>query len=302
MVCGRHRVPGSGGDAPPRPRGEWKGTRTVQRQRAPSPKDARHRSPAEGIPSLFLKVNPSSPSSRAPRDPGDYRAGGALELRGSGLPAGRGAGAQVSASAPGVRGHRPSNSAWRSGLRAAEGTQGGEPRRLGRSGKGPSGERRTGGGMRGPTRGEGCLHEQPNDPAANLGTRRVTFCLSRHFPGPSRFLFCKRQKKGGELQGAREGKSPYGYWWGWVTVTVTAAWQPWWGRGQLAVGVTARATPRQGCSWVGSLAGFPPPPSCALIPRRSRSDPETSWTDYSRMPGPSFSSCETLDKSLTLPL
>ena len=58
-----------------------------------------------------LPVNPSSPSSRAPRDPGDYRAGGALELRGSGLPAGRGAGAQVSASAPGVRGHRPSNSA-----------------------------------------------------------------------------------------------------------------------------------------------------------------------------------------------
>lgn len=35
MVCGRHRVPGSGRDAPPRPRGEWKGTRTVQRQRDP---------------------------------------------------------------------------------------------------------------------------------------------------------------------------------------------------------------------------------------------------------------------------
>ena len=110
MVCGRHRVPGSGRDAPPRPRGEWKGTRTVQRQRPP-PKDARHRSPSERIPSLFLKVNPSSPSSRAPRDPGDCRAGGALELRGSGLPAGRGAGAQVSASNPGVGGHRPSNSA-----------------------------------------------------------------------------------------------------------------------------------------------------------------------------------------------
>ncbi|XP_061293213.1 tyrosine-protein kinase HCK isoform X4 [Bos javanicus] len=94
MVCGRHRVPGSGGDAPPRPRGEWKGTRTVQRQRAPSPKDARHRSPSERIPSLLLKVNPFSPSSRAPRDSGGCRAGGALELRGSGLPAGRGAGAQ----------------------------------------------------------------------------------------------------------------------------------------------------------------------------------------------------------------
>ena len=79
--------------------------------RGPPAKDARHRSPSERIPSLFLKVNPSSPSSRAPRDPGDCRAGGALELRGSGLPAGRGAGAQVSASNPGVGGHRPSNSA-----------------------------------------------------------------------------------------------------------------------------------------------------------------------------------------------
>ena len=60
-------------------------------------------------PSLFLKANSSSPSSQAPRDPGDCRAGGALELRGSGLPAGGGAGAQVSASDSGVRGHRPTN-------------------------------------------------------------------------------------------------------------------------------------------------------------------------------------------------
>lgn len=146
---------------------------------------------------------------------------------------------------------------------------------------------------------------QMNSRMARLQTwerRRVTFCLSCHFPRPSRFLFSKRQKKG--LQGACEGKSPYCSCWGWVTVTVTvtAAWQPWWGRGQLAVDVTARAPPRQGCSWVGSLAELPPPPSCVLIPRRSRSDPETSWTDHRRMPGPSFSSCETLDKSLTLPL
>ena len=154
--------------------------------------------------------------------------------------------------------------------------------------------------MPGPTLAGGCPDEQPNGPAANLGTREGDFLPEPPLPWAVQVPLLQETKKKW-LQGAREGKSPYGSCWGWVTVTVTAAWQPWWGRGQLAVGVTAQATPRQGCSWVGSLAGLPPP-SCALIPRRSRWDPETSWTDHRRMPGPSLSSCETLDKSLTLRL
>ena len=55
------------------------------------------------------------------------------------------------------------------GLRAVEGTRGGEPRKLGCRGEGPSWERRTGGGMRGPTRGGGCPDEQRNCLAASLG-------------------------------------------------------------------------------------------------------------------------------------
>lgn len=49
---GRHRVPGSGRDAPPRRRGEWKGT--VQGQRAPPPKTHGTEEPQPLLESQFI--------------------------------------------------------------------------------------------------------------------------------------------------------------------------------------------------------------------------------------------------------